>query len=101
MNGPLLRGLDRAGFVDRLANHVHDASQGLGANWNRDGFSGIDNFLAADQPLGRVHGNGADGVLAEMLRHFEHQTVALVVGLERVQNRREIVCRTARRPRRP
>ena len=47
-------------------------------------------LLAAHQPLGRVHGDGAHRVLAEMLRHLQHQAVAVVVGLERVQDRRQV-----------
>jgi hypothetical protein len=56
-------------------------------------------FLAAHQAFGRVHGDGAHGVLAEVLGHLEHQALAVVVGLERVQDRGR--CRrTARRRRR-
>ncbi len=45
---------------------------------------------AADEAFGRVHGDGAHGVLAEMLRHFEHQAVAVVDGLQRVQDGRQV-----------
>ena len=48
-------------------------------------------FLAAHQALGGVHRDGAHGVLAEMLRDFEHQAVAAVLGLERVQDRRQVI----------
>ena len=64
---------DRAGFVDRLADHVHDAAQGGGTDRHADGRAGVDHFLAADQAFGGVHGDGAHGVLAQMLGHFEHQ----------------------------
>ena len=47
-------------------------------------------WLAAHQAVGRVHGDGAHGVLAEMLRHFEHQALALVLGVQRVQDRRQL-----------
>ena len=42
------------------------------------------------RPSVDVHGDGAHGVLAEMLRDLEHQAVAVVVGLERVQDRRQV-----------
>jgi hypothetical protein len=42
--------------------------------------------LAAHQTFGGVHGDGAHGVLAEMLRDFENQAVAAVGGFERVQD---------------
>ena len=47
--------------------------------------------LTADEALGGVHGDGADGVLAEMLGDLEHQTGAVIVGLERVQNGRQML----------
>ena len=86
---PLLR-LDRAGFVDRFADDVHDAAERLVADGDRDRLAGVDHFLAADEALGRVHGDGAHRVLAEMLRDLEDEPVAAVLGLERVQNRRQV-----------
>ena len=47
--------------------------------------------LAANKALGRVHGDGADGVLAEMLRNFEDEAGAVVVGLKRVHDRRQVL----------
>ena len=82
--------LDRAGFVDRLADHVHDAPERLVADRHRDRLAGIGDVLAAHQTLGRVHGDGADGVLAEMLGDLEHEALALVLGLERVENFRQM-----------
>ena len=57
-------------------------------------------LLAAHQALGRVHGDAAHGVLAEMLGDFEHQPVAVVVGLERVEDRRQVAVELRRRRRR-
>ena len=60
------------------------------------GRAGVDHFLAADQALGGVHGDGAHGVLAQMLGDFEHQAERLaglrvgVGGLQRVQDRRQV-----------
>ena len=87
---------DRAGFVDRLADHVHDAAQRGGADRHADRAAGVDHFLAADQAFGGVHGDGAHGVLAQMLGDFEHQAELLaglgvgVGGLQRVQDRRQV-----------
>ena len=47
-------------------------------------------LLAAGQAVGRVHRDRADGVLAEMLRDFEHEAVAVIVGLERREDRRQL-----------
>ena len=47
--------------------------------------------LAADQTFGRVHGDGADGVFAQVLRDFQHQLLAVVVCRQRVQNCGQVV----------
>ena len=60
------------------------------------GRAGVDHVLAADQALGGVHGDGAHGVLAEVLGDLEHQAEGLarplvgVGGLQRVQDRRQV-----------
>ena len=55
------------------------------------GWPVSDHFLAAHQAFAGIHGDGAHGRLAEMLGDFEHQAVALVLGLQRVENRRQVV----------
>ena len=77
---------DRAGFVHRLADHVHDAAQRLVADGNGDRLTCVGDVLAAHEAFGEVHGDRAHSALAEVLRHLEHQAVALVCGLERVEN---------------
>jgi hypothetical protein len=84
-------GLDRTGFVDRLADDVHDAAERGFTDRNRDRRAGIGDFLAAGQAFRRVHRNAADGVLAEMLGDFENKAVALVRRLERVENFRQVI----------
>ena len=67
---------DRTGFVDRLADHVDDAAERAGADRHLDRGAGVGDFLAADQTFSGVHGDGAHRGFAEMLRNFQHQTVA-------------------------
>ena len=81
---------DRAALVDRLADDVHDAAERLGADGHADLRAGGVHRLAAGQAVGRVHGDGADDVLAEVLGDFEDQAVAVIVGLERGQDRRQL-----------
>ena len=88
--GARRRCADRAALVDRLADDVEDAAERLRADRHADLRAGVGHVLAAGQALGRVHRDGADGVLAEMLRDFEHEAVAVVVGLERGQDRRQL-----------
>ena len=83
-------GLDRACFVDRLADDVDDAAERAGADRHHDRRAGVGDFLAAHQALGGVHRDGAHGGFAEMLRDFEHQAVAAVLGFDRVQNGRQM-----------
>ncbi len=40
--------------------------------------------------FGGVHGDGAHGILAEMLRHFENEAIALVLRFQRIEDRRQI-----------
>jgi hypothetical protein len=86
---PLLGG-DRPGLIDRITDDVDDAAQRSIADRHRDRLAGVGNLLAAHEPLAGIHGDGAHGRFAEMLRDLEHQAVALVLGLERVENRRQM-----------
>src|SRR3982751_3859280 len=81
---------DGPALVDRLADDVHDPAEGFGADGDADLRAGGVDRLAAGQAIGRVHGDGADHVLAEVLRDFEDQPVAAIVGLERGQDRRKL-----------
>jgi hypothetical protein len=90
VDGARLLGLDRTLLVDRLADHVEDAPQRRVAHRHLDRRAGVGDRLAAHEALGRVHGDGAHCVLAQVLGHFQHQPLAVVVGLERVENRGQI-----------
>ena len=89
MDGTHGFGLDRSGLIDRLADHVDDTAQGLVADRHRDRIAGVDNIGAPHQAFGRIHGDGAHRVLAQMLGDLEHQPIALIVGLQGVHNRRQ------------
>ena len=72
----LARRLDGAGLVDRLADDVHDAPERLVADRHGDRLAGVGHVLAAHEAFGGVHGDGAHGVLAEMLGDLEHEALA-------------------------
>ena len=76
-----------AAFVNGLTNDVHDAAKRHGANGHRNLRAGVADWLTTGQAFGCVHGDGADGVFAQMLRHFKDQAVAVIVGFKRRQNR--------------
>jgi len=82
---------DRAGFVHRLADHVHDAAQRRFADRHLDRLARIVHFLTAGKALGGVHGDGAHRVFTQMLRHFEHQPGTVIIGLQRVHDGRQVI----------
>ncbi len=84
-------GVHRAPLVDRLADDVQDAAKRRWADGHADLRAGVADALAAGQTLGRVHRDCADGVLAEMLRDLEHEAVAVIVRLQRREDRRQVV----------
>ena len=86
-----LRMRDGAGLIDRVADDIDDAPERALADRHRDRQAGVDDLLSAHEAFGRVHGDGADGRFAEMLRDLEHQALTLVLRLERVQDRRQLL----------
>ena len=82
--------LDRPGFIDGLADDVHDAPERALADRDRNRLAGVRHLLAAHEALGNVHGDAAHRVLAELLGDFEHELVAIVVGRQRVENGRQV-----------
>src|SRR5690606_14592920 len=81
---------DRATLVDRLADDVEDAAESLGADRHGDLGAGVDHFLAASQAVRRVHGDGANSILAEVLRDFKDEPVTVVVGFQCAQDGRQL-----------
>ncbi len=86
-----LRVWNRPRLVDGVADHIDDPPERAVANGHGDRKSGVHDLLSAHEPFGRVHGDGADGRFAEMLRDFEHQPLTLVLRLKRIQNRRQLI----------
>ena len=69
-------GTDRTGFVHWLSNNVHYSTQSFIAHRHCNSLAGICyDSLTADEPLARIHRDCPNGILAKVLRHFEHQTV--------------------------
>ena len=81
---------DRAALVDRLADDIHDSAERLGADRHADLRPGVAHFLAARESFGGVHRDRPDHRFAEMLGNLEDQAVAIIVGLERAEDRRKL-----------
>ena len=77
---------DRASFVDRVAQDVHDTTQGCLTDRYRDGSLGVDNIQTALQTFGRAHRNGTNHAVAQLLLNFQGGFRALY--FQRVVNTR-------------
>ncbi len=77
-------------FIHGLADHVDDASERAVPDRHRNRLAGVGHRLAAHQPFAGVHRDGAHRRLSEVLSDLEHQPVAVIVGLERVQDCRQL-----------
>src|SRR5262249_15890137 len=51
----------------------------------------VGHVLPAHQTFGRVHSDSAYRRLAQMLCDFQHQTLVVVRGFERIQDRRKVI----------
>jgi len=65
-----LVGVDRTGFVDRGAEHIHDAAQRRLADRNHDRVAGCEHFHAATQAVSRTHRDGTNHTVAQLLLDF-------------------------------
>src|SRR5690606_7134992 len=90
VNGALAGGDQRAGFIDGLADNVHDTTERLGADRNGDRGASVRNRLSTNQTFGRVHGDRANPALAKVRADFKNEAVAAVDGFQRVQDRRQL-----------
>ena len=73
--------LDRVAVVDRLAEQVEDAAQGVVADRDRDRAAGVDHLVAALEAVGGVHRDRADAVVAEVLLDLADQLGRFAVAV--------------------
>ncbi len=86
VDGVALVGLDRALVVDRLAEHVEDASQRRRADGHADRRAGVDRLGAAGQAVRRGHRHCAHPVVAEMLLDLADERITLALNLDGVED---------------
>ena len=87
-------GVDRTRFIHRLADHVENPAEGFFAYWHGNSRTRIHHVHAADQTFGGVHGDTADRVFTQVLRHFQNEIPRLVTdrrigSLQGVVDRRQ------------
>ncbi len=86
---------NRPGLVDRISDHVPEASERRAADGDGDRAARVHAGGAAGQAVGRVHRDRADAVVAEVLLHLRDERARLVavrdLDLERGVDLRELV----------
>src|SRR5690606_15084689 len=91
VDGPALFLADGTGFVDRVAQDVHDAAQGRLADRNGDAGAGVGDVQATLEAFGRTHGDGTNDAVAQLLLHFQGGFRAF--NLQRVIDVRHLIAR--------
>ena len=87
----VILGLDRASFVLRLAEHVHDAPQSAGAHRHHDALARALHRQPAAQTLRWTHRDRAHDAVAQLLLHFERQI--RILELERLVDLGNLIAR--------
>ena len=89
MDGKELGCADGAALVDRLANHVDDSAEGLGADGHLNGVASVLHGLATHQTLSGVERDGAHVVATQVLSDLEDEAVLGALNFQGVHNGRE------------
>src|SRR5439155_15482483 len=71
MNREIRLGVDGTELVNRLAEHVHHATEGGAADRNLDRIAGVHGFHTTNHTLGRLHRDRAYAAFSEMLLDFD------------------------------
>ena len=77
VNRESLFGVHWTRFVDQLTDNVQDTAKNLLADGHLDGRAGVLDRHAANQSIGRVHGDTADGAFAKVLGNLDNQVVGV------------------------
>ena len=88
VDGVSLR-IGRRHGVDGIADDVEHPAQGRLAHRDGDRLAGAHHLVAAAQPVRRVHGDGADHAVAQILLDLQHQPAALAGELQGIVGVRE------------
>src|ERR1700730_608310 len=79
-----------AGFIHGIAAHVDDPAERAVAHGTLDRCPGVGHFLPAHEPLARIHRYRSHGRFPEVLGNFQHEAVALVARLQRIEDGGEL-----------
>ncbi len=84
---PLAR--HRATVIDRVTDHVQDTAQRAGTDRHGDLGAGGGHFRAAGQAISGIHGNAANFMFTDFLRHFQHQGLAVQLNVQCFEDMRQ------------
>jgi hypothetical protein len=73
---------DRVALVDRLPDHVPEPTERRLSDGDGDGRAGVEHVDAAGKAVGRIHGDRADAVVAQVLLHFCDERAGRRLDLE-------------------
>ena len=79
VDGVVFFSINGAQLVHRTADDVEDAPHRGLAHGHHDGLARVHHVHAAHQTFGGVHGNGADHVVAQVLRHLTDEVGGVAV----------------------
>ncbi len=68
---------DRALFIDRAAQHVHDSAQGGFAHWHRNWLLSIADPESTGDTFRTTHRDGAHDTVAQLLLYFQSQAITV------------------------
>ena len=88
VDGVALR-IGRRHGVDGISDDVEHAAQGHLAHRDGDRRTRVHHLVAAAQAVGRVHGDGPDHAVAQILLDLQHQPAALAGDLQGIVGVRE------------
>lgn len=71
MDAPALFFADGTGFVDRIAQYVHDPAQGRFTDRHGDGSTSAVHVQATLEAFGGTHRNGTNHAVAQLLLDFQ------------------------------
>merc|ERR1739848_913929 len=91
MDGLPLVGRDRAALINGVSNDVDDPAESLGSHGNHDWVPSVVDNVSSDQTLGTVHGDGADGVLSQVLGNLENELRLSVLHLQSIEDLRQAI----------
>ena len=89
VNGTSLVGTDITGFINRLANNIHNTTQCIFTYGYFNRVARIQNILTSHKTLCRVHGYGPNGALTEVLGYFKNEPCIADFCFKTVQNFRQ------------